>query len=167
MFKINYYYIIGLVTDDYESIINMIQESGGYVLCPGIQPEWYEETYKTAGYQRETVRTFQLPIKRYEAADCFLWHKPCNRYTKVGDKLYNVCANCKLEARNSQTNATRTANVNKEVKDARKSTTSKYPMAKLSPNGQSEKLKRLKAENKSNRDRLQQLLSTSSKCIVQ
>ncbi len=89
MFKINYYYIVGWVTDDCESIIKMIQESGGYVFCPGIQPEWYEETYKTAGYQRENVRTFQVPI-RYEAADCFLWHILCHRYTTVGDKLYTL-----------------------------------------------------------------------------
>ncbi len=62
-------------------------------------------------------------------------------------------------------NATRNVNVDKDVKDARMSTSSKYPVAKLSPNGQLEKLKRLKAENKSNRERLQQLRSKSSKCV--
>ena len=121
--------------------------------------------YKKAGYQRENVRTLQLPIKRYEAANCFLWHKPCNRYTNVGDDLFNVCTNCKREARCSLQNATRNVNVDKDVKDARMSTSSKYPVAKLSPNGQLEKLKRLKAENKSNRERLQQLRSKSSKCV--
>ncbi|XP_064405784.1 uncharacterized protein LOC135350866 isoform X2 [Halichondria panicea] len=152
----------GLVTDDYESIINIIQESGGHVLCPGIQPEWYEEMYKANGYHRENVRTLQLPIKRYEATDCFLWHKPSNRYTKVGNKLFNVCNNCKREARCSQQNATRNINIDQDIKDARMSASSNYPISRLTPKAQSERLKRLKSENKSNRERLQQLRSKSS-----
>ncbi len=62
-----------MVTADYPSLIDLIQESGGYVLCPGIQPAWYEEKYKIAGCERVTVRHFKLPTKRYESIDCLLW----------------------------------------------------------------------------------------------
>ena len=151
-----------MITDDFLSIIDLIDESGGYVLCPGMQPDWYEETYKTAGYQRDKVREFQLPTKRYESIDCLLWHKPCNRYAKLGDNLYNVCSNCKQEGSRALQNAERSLNVDETVKDARRSPSSNYPMAKLSPSSQSEKVKRLKKENKINHDKLQKLLEKSS-----
>ena len=97
--------LVGLITEDHQSILNLIEDSNGYVLCPGMDPEWYEERVKTAGYQHEKVRKFHLPVKRYESIECLLWHKPCNTYTQLGDHLFNVCPNCKEECRRVVQNA--------------------------------------------------------------
>ena len=97
--------VVRLITVDYQGIINLIEESSGYVLCLGMQPEWYKEKFKTAGYKREKVHEFQLPLKRCESVDCLLWHQPWNRYSKLGDHLFNVCSNCKEEGRRALQNA--------------------------------------------------------------
>ncbi len=138
-----------------------MDESGGYVLCPGLQPEFYEEQFKTAGYKRERIVDFQLPVKRYEAANCLLWHKPSNRFAKLRH-LFNVCSKCKDEGHRAVQNAKRNLSASEEVKDIRLNPASNYPISKLSPNNQSIKVKRLKNELRLNKEKLEKLLQESS-----
>ena len=151
------------MTEDYQRVLGLIQEEGGYVLCPGIQPAWYEDKHKAVGFQRENIRAFKFPRKRYESVNCLLWHKPCNRYTTVGDHVYNVCSQCKQEAWSTLQNANRNAKLDQSTKDARRNPSSKYPIANLPPSSRSRKVDRLKKENKANRDKLNKLLEKTSK----
>lgn len=147
-------------------VIDLIQESGGYVMCPGIEPTWYEEKYKIVGYKRKSVREFNFPLKRYESVDCFLWHKPCNRFAVMGDRVFNVCSKCKHESRYLAENAERISKVDRVSREARTHPSSKYPIAKLSPNDQSIKVERLKKELKLNRDKVEKLLKQTSKSVI-
>ena len=153
---------VGLITKDHQSLLNLIEDSSGYVLCPGIEPEWYEQRVKTAGYQREEVREFHLPVKRYESVECLLWHKPCNTYTQLEDHLFNVFSSCNEECRRVVQNAERSLCTDETIKDARRSVLSKYPMSKLSPNSQTVKIKRIKKENQAYKQKVQKLLEKTS-----
>ena len=72
---------------------------------------------------------------------CLLWHQPCNTYSRYGHDLHNVCQECKKEAQRVLANAERCVLLSSEEKDARRDSTSKYPVSKLSPASASEKVK--------------------------
>ena len=114
-------------------VLELVRKDGGFVLCPGLQPAWYEDKVGTVGFHRDGVTSFDVPIKRYESVKCLLWHKACNRFTTVYDHLYNVCVECKHKAWYTLQNANRSLQVEETLKDARRNPSSNYPVAKLSP----------------------------------
>ena len=146
-------------------MVNLICEKGGYVLCPGLKPSFYEDKTAVVGYDREGVRVFTFPVKRYESSKCLLWHCPTNKRTKtgkihthvqtkgftlllriVGHDLHDVCSECKKEAKRLTESAERAVLVSVEEKDERLNPTFKYPLAKLSPCSKVERINRLKRE---------------------
>lgn len=159
--QINY---VGIAPTDeaqrYE-ILDLIGEK--YVLCPGLKRSFYEDKVGVTGYHRENVRVLSFPFLRYESTKCLLWHQPCNKYTRYGHDLHNVCQECKKEAQRALANAERCVLVSPEEKDARRDPTSKYPVSKLSPASASEKVKRLKKDRKNFREKIQRLTEVSSK----
>ena len=84
MYYLNFLFEGVTSEDTFATVIDLISKKGGYVLCPGLKPSFYEDKLTTIGYDREGIRIFNFPIKRYEARKCLLWHLPTNKRTPIG-----------------------------------------------------------------------------------
>ncbi len=116
------------------------------VLCPGLRYEWYEDMVASVGFHRHNVRIFEIPTKRYESVNCVRQLLVvAHTLPSLCDNLYNVCKECKHEARCTIQNAKRTVLLEEAEKDARRNPSSNYP---VSPNSRSVKILRLKTENR-------------------
>lgn len=93
---------------------------------------------------------------------CLLWHQPNNRYSQVGDPLYNVCSECKAEATRLVENTENAVRVDKDTKDARQNPSSNYAVSKLSPASRSVRVKRLKKERNTFREKMNKFLEKTS-----
>ncbi len=141
----------------------MIDGTLCYTLCPGLQPKWYEEK-KEIRYNN--IRMFDVPSKRFESKDCLLWHQPNNVFDRVGDPLYNVCSECKTEARRIVKHAERADQVDPQVKDARRNPSSNYPISSLSPSSKAIRMKRTKKELDVNKHKVSKYVQQSSELVA-
>ena len=83
------------MTEEFRSALLHISPDSGYVICPGIPSDKYEDCFAVLRCHTKGVQILQHPIKRYEAETCTRWHKPSNLRYPVGHHLHNVCVNCK------------------------------------------------------------------------
>ena len=42
-------------------VLNIVEDSSGYVLCPGLKPATYEDMVKTTRFHRQGIRIFDCP----------------------------------------------------------------------------------------------------------
>ena len=91
------YAFLGVIHTDEElrSALSLILPDSGYVICPGIPVDRYEDCFAVLHCHTKGVQVLQFPVKRYEAETCMRWHKPSNLRYPVGHYLHDVCANCK------------------------------------------------------------------------
>lgn len=117
MFIYKIYLTLGVIPEDFSAIHNFKPRRWWFRSLPRPSVVWYKDKMKTEGFQRNQVHAyFNAPIKRYKSVNCLLWHKPCNRCTRVCDHLYNVCTECKCEARCALQNAKRSVLVEDSLK---------------------------------------------------
>ena len=74
-----------------------------------------------------------------------------------------MCTECKKEAKRATANAERAILVSEEEKEQRLNPTSKYPLLKLSPKSQAERISRLKKECAGFQQKLSRFIETTSK----
>ena len=79
----------------------------------------------------------------------------------VGHDLHDVCTECKKEAKRVTANAEKAVLVSE--KEQRLNPTSKYPLSKLSPKSQAERISRLKKEHAGFQQKLSKIVETTSK----
>ena len=158
---------VGVITPEPQKVsevLNLIDSRSGYRLCPGLLPKWYEDKVETTRVHRKNIRVFEVPFKRYESVHCLLWHEPNNRYHQLGDPLYDVCLECKKEAKRLLQNCEYAVRIDQEVKDSRRDPSSNYPVSGLSPASQAVRMKRLKRDRDINREKVSNFVEQSSKC---
>ena len=136
---------------------------GSYKLCPGLPTGWYEEKLEVTRVNRKSIRVFDLPVQRYESMNCLLWHKPNNRYTQMGDPLYDVCQECKGEAKRTTQVFEYAVQVDPQVRDARRDPSSNYPVSNLSPENREVRRKRLKKDRDTNCEKVLKYIQQSRK----
>ena len=81
--------------EEFRSKLSLILPECGYVICPGIPVQKYEECFSVLHHHTKGVQVLDRPIKRYEADLCLRWHKPSNLKNPVGHDVHDVCVNCK------------------------------------------------------------------------
>ena len=80
--------------------------------------------------------------------------------SSVGHDLHDVCTECKKEAKWVTANAERAVLVSEE--EQRLNLTSKYPLSKLSPKSQAERISRLKKERAGFQQKLSKFVETTT-----
>ena len=75
------------------SMLDMLLENSGYVLCPGIKT--YESSFSEyIRFIPKQLRIWKDPL-RYDSEECSLWHKPNNVRISSEDDLFDLCPSCK------------------------------------------------------------------------
>lgn len=75
------------------NIIDTLIDSG-HVLCPGIVD--YEDKFKDfLKTDNKDLRSWTLPIRRYDSVTCQMWHKPSNSRLPSDSPLIDLCKECR------------------------------------------------------------------------
>ena len=80
--------------DEFHLDLSFILPNSGFLLCPGIPVEKYEDGFAVLYTHTKGVQVLQHPVKRFEAEACVRWHKPSNMKTSVGHCLHDICKSC-------------------------------------------------------------------------
>ena len=95
---INVYIIVGLIRTEEElkEAINVLLPESGYILCPGIPVEMYEDCLEVMRFHSKEVHCFlESPFERYEAVSCLLWHRPPYNNMLQCHPMHDSCTSCK------------------------------------------------------------------------
>ena len=76
------------------NLIDTLMSDSGHVLCPGIVD--YEDKFKDLlKNENKKLRSWTLPIQRYDSVSCQMWHKPSNSRLPSDSPLIDLCKECR------------------------------------------------------------------------
>ena len=82
---------------EFFAICEIISRKGGYKYCPGIDVVHYFDHYHSViRYHIKSVRSWELPFKRIDSINCFIWYQIPKNATAVEKSSDMVlCKSCK------------------------------------------------------------------------
>ena len=146
-------FVQGSADESFIALLQQILPTSPYGLCPGIAD--YCQQY---GAIHRDVQGLQKicngsTVLRYESELCSKWHVPANQKTRLGNRTYNMCVQCKiLDSRLAKNVATHMVSTPEKI--ARTLPSSHFPMTYLSPASQKVRIRRLQTERKNLAQRL-------------
>ena len=79
---------------DFFAVCEIISRKGGYKYFPGIDVAHYYDHYHR--YHIKSVRSWELPFKRIDSVNCFIWHQiPKNATAEEKSSDMVLCKSCK------------------------------------------------------------------------
>ena len=117
----------------------------GFLICPGIKH--YPDIIR---FKTKKLMESGPPFVRKFATNCWLWHQPKNDYHRITQDhpYFNCCKECKLLQHDINTLEKRAEKTPKSQRDARVSSSSKYPLSQLSPASQQVRRSRIAQERR-------------------
>lgn len=126
---------------DVAKYLDQLQPGSGCVVCPGISEYPSEIRFKTKHLQE-----WGPPFHRMSSTECSLWHVPNNFRQAPGSLGYNCCKPCKQLMHDIAQLKRKAISTTESERIMRISTTSNYPISKLSPASQKVRLAKIKHE---------------------
>lgn len=128
---------------DVEEYLRQLQPSSGYVMCPGIREYPSEIRVKT-----KHLKEWEAPFNRKFSSECSLWHVPNNTHQAPESAMYNCCKACKQLAHDVKQLKRKAITTTGADRIARTSTSSNYPISKLSPASRNLRIAKISQERK-------------------
>ena len=122
-------------------LCSMIDPTGDYKFCPGIDTELYETRYLSViRYDLKGVRKTSDPIARIDSAKCLFWYKLARNSSLIERSMDAVlCQACKRLRSDLEQRLKTSSKVTIQDKENRVQPSSHFPVKYLSPDSQKEK----------------------------
>ena len=122
-------------------LCSMIDPTGGYKFCPGIDTQLYETWYPSVvQYDLKSVRKASDPIARIDSAKYMFWHKLARNSSLTERSMDAVlCQACKRLRSDLEQRLKTSSRVTVQDKENRIQLSSHFPVKYLSPDSQKEK----------------------------
>lgn len=131
-------------------LCSMIDPTGDYKFCPGIDTELYETRYLSViQYDLKSVRKTSDSIARIDLAKCMFWHKLARNSSLIERSMDAVlCQACKRLRSDLEQRLKTSSKVTIQDKENRVQPSSHFPVKYLSPDSQKKKKRQTQLERK-------------------
>ena len=131
-------------------LCSMIDPTGDYKFCPGIDTELYETRYRPViRYDLKSVTKTSDPIAHIDSAKCMFWHKLARNSSLIERSMDAVlCQACKRLRSDLEQRLKTSSKVTVQDKENRVQPSSHFPVKYLSPDSQKEKKRQTQLERK-------------------
>lgn len=129
---------------DVAEYLKQLEPLSGYVMCPGIR-----EYPSLIRFKTKHLMEWDAPFNRKFSSKCSLWHVPNNIHQAPESAVYNCCKACKQLSHDIVQLKRKAISTTEADRMARTSTSSNYPISKLSPASHDVRTRKISQERKS------------------